>query len=326
MKKIKDDEDLRAIARERADIKRRLYERYFNLFASSWEWEGFVREEREAIIRSLWTRGTIGALRISDELLAYVPYAPQDFNLYGTPVTAVPVPSRTAPYIPTRALSTSALRINVARGVEEPEIVLGWAQHTLRPIRDSLADWVDDLVELEMAIRMNIDLQKIPFVFKCTNQNEAKLRNLIQRVTFGSSMVAIGVDEVGSVDAMTTGAPYLLDKLEEQKERIEKEVLTFLGIDNLKEKLRTNHIFRLQQEQCSIEVGFVWSDLLTNLERTSDHCSNIAGCIIDTAQHNLNLHETLRAASMQDERFKSRFDMYAERYRLPASPREDSAE
>ena len=236
MKKIKDDEDLRAIARERADIKRRLYERYFNIFASNWKWGGFAREEREAIIRSLWTRGTIGALRISDELLAYVPYAPQDFNLYGTPVTAVPVPSRTAPYIPTRALSTSALRINVARGVEEPEIVLGWAQHPLRPIRDSLADWVDDLVELEMAIRMNIDLQKIPFVFKCTNQNEAKLRNLIQRVTFGSSMVAIGVDEVGSVDAMTTGAPYLLDKLEEQKERIEKEVLTFLGIDNLKEK------------------------------------------------------------------------------------------
>ena len=236
MKKIKDDEDLRAIARERADIKRRLYERYFNLFASSWEWGGFAREEREAIIRSLWTRGTIGALRISDELLAYVPYAPQDFNLYGTPVTAVPVPSRTAPYIPTRALSTSALRINQARGVEEPEIVLGWAQHTLRPIRDSLADWVDDLVELEMAIRMNIDLQKIPFILKSTNQNEAKLRNLIQRVMFGSRMVAIGVDEVGSVDAMTTGAPYLLDKLEEQKERIEKEVLTFLGIDNLKEK------------------------------------------------------------------------------------------
>ena len=165
-----------------------------------------------------------------------MPYAPQDFNLYGTPVTAVPVPSRTAPYIPTRALSTSALRINSARGVEEPEIVLGWAQHTLRPIKDSLADWIDDLVELEMAIRMNIDLQKIPFVFKCTNQNEAKLRNLIQRVTYGSSMVAIGVDEVGSVDAMTTGAPYLLDKLEDQKERIEKEVLTFLGIDNLKEK------------------------------------------------------------------------------------------
>ena len=97
-------------------------------------------------------------------------------------------------------------------------------------------------------------------------------------------------------------------------------------IDTLKEQMRTCHILRMRRGNCSIEAGFVWSDLLTNLERTSDHCSNIAGCIIDTAQHNLNLHETLRAASMQDERFKSRFDMYSERYRLPASPRENPAE
>ena len=51
-------------------------------------------------------------------------------------------------------------------------------------------------------------------------------------------------------------------------------------IDTMKEKLRTNHIHRMQQGQCSVEVGFVWSDLLTDMERISDHCSNIAGCIV----------------------------------------------
>ena len=55
-------------------------------------------------------------------------------------------------------------------------------------------------------------------------------------------------------------------------------------IDTLKEQMRTRHILRMQQGHCSIEAGFVWSDLLTNLERTSDHCSNIAGCVIDAAQ------------------------------------------
>lgn len=53
-------------------------------------------------------------------------------------------------------------------------------------------------------------------------------------------------------------------------------------IDRLKEKMRTRHIHRMQQGDCSIEVGFVWSDLLTSLERASDHCANIAGCIMDT--------------------------------------------
>ena len=64
--------------------------------------------------------------------------------------------------------------------------------------------------------------------------------------------------------------------------------------------MRTRHILRMQQGHCSIEAGFVLSDLLTDLERTSDHCSNIAGCVIDARAHNLNLHETLRQAKTAD--------------------------
>ena len=88
-------------------------------------------------------------------------------------------------------------------------------------------------------------------------------------------------------------------------------------IDGLKEQMRTRHILRMQQGTCSIATGFVWSDLLTNLERTSDHCSNIAGCIIDTKQHNLNLHETLRSAQADSPAFQSRFRTYAGQYALP---------
>ena len=87
-------------------------------------------------------------------------------------------------------------------------------------------------------------------------------------------------------------------------------------IDDLKEQMRTRHILRLQQGQCSIETGFVWCDLLTDLERTSDHCSNIAGCVIDAAQHDLNLHETLRAARGSDPDFRRIYQQYAEKYRI----------
>ena len=87
-------------------------------------------------------------------------------------------------------------------------------------------------------------------------------------------------------------------------------------IDDLKEELRTRHSIRLSQGNCSIETGFVWSDLLTNLERVSDHCSNVAGCIIDTANHNLNLHESTRAAHEDDTFFKEQFNLYKEQYKL----------
>ena len=90
-------------------------------------------------------------------------------------------------------------------------------------------------------------------------------------------------------------------------------------IDQLKESMRTRHIRRLQQGGCSIELGFILSDLLTGLERTSDHCSNIAGCVIDTAQHNLNLHESLRATRLESSDFIREFNRYARKYALPAS-------
>lgn len=61
-----------------------------------------------------------------------------------------------------------------------------------------------------------------------------------------------------------------------------------------------------------------WSDLLTDLERTADHCSNIAGCVLDAANHGLNLHETLRAMRADDPDFRRAYGTYAEKYRLQA--------
>ena len=85
-------------------------------------------------------------------------------------------------------------------------------------------------------------------------------------------------------------------------------------IDRMKEHLRSQHILRLQQGNCSIEAGFVWSDLLTNLERVSDHCSNIAACIIDADALNMNLHASLRAIKSQSPLYRQLLEEYADKY------------
>ncbi len=85
-------------------------------------------------------------------------------------------------------------------------------------------------------------------------------------------------------------------------------------IDRIKEQLRRRHIERLQQGTCSIEAGFIWSDLLTDLGRVSDHCSNIAGGVIDLKQHNMNIHEALRTMKSESEEFKALYRSYKQRY------------
>ncbi len=87
-------------------------------------------------------------------------------------------------------------------------------------------------------------------------------------------------------------------------------------IDRLKEKLRDSHIIRLRSGDCTVEAGFIWVDLLTNLGRASDHCSNVAGCIIDAKNSNMNLHESLREIKAGSPEFRARYEAYAAKYSL----------
>jgi phosphate:Na+ symporter len=85
-------------------------------------------------------------------------------------------------------------------------------------------------------------------------------------------------------------------------------------IDKLKEDLRTRHFIRLQNRECSVAAGFVWSDLLTNLERVSDHCSSISGCVLDTAGRNMNMHENQRIIRDTKEDYEQQYNMYLAMY------------
>ena len=88
-------------------------------------------------------------------------------------------------------------------------------------------------------------------------------------------------------------------------------------IDGLKEQMRTRHILRMQQGACTIEAGFVWSDLLTSLERVSDHCSNIAGAVIELVGLNQDNMVALRSAKVDYTHFGELFTEYTDKYMLP---------
>lgn len=87
-------------------------------------------------------------------------------------------------------------------------------------------------------------------------------------------------------------------------------------VDSLHDKLRNGHIKRLQSGSCSIEAGFVWADLLTDLERTADHCSNIAVCIIDANNNNMNVHSSLKSLKTDNKKFDKMYEEYSNKYAI----------
>ncbi len=87
-------------------------------------------------------------------------------------------------------------------------------------------------------------------------------------------------------------------------------------IDNLISKIRSHHVRRLRNGECSIEMGFVLSDALTNFERVSDHCSNVAVAIIETEHNAYDIHNYLHDIKHHNEDFVQAVKMYSEKYSL----------
>lgn len=88
-------------------------------------------------------------------------------------------------------------------------------------------------------------------------------------------------------------------------------------VDQLRTKLKSRHIKRLQKGTCSMETGFIYIDLLTSLERVSDHCSNVAVCLIQVNDDNFETHEYLRTVKTSGDEFDTYVEKYLEKYSLP---------
>ncbi len=86
-------------------------------------------------------------------------------------------------------------------------------------------------------------------------------------------------------------------------------------IDELIDKMKLNHVLRLQKNECTIELGFVLNDLLVNLERVSDHCSNIAGCIIEISEYGaLDMHKYIADIRHGSENYEEKYKEYKRKY------------
>lgn len=89
-------------------------------------------------------------------------------------------------------------------------------------------------------------------------------------------------------------------------------------IDQLRTDLKARHIERLRKGICTIELGFILQDLLTNFERVSDHCSNIAVCLIRIKENSLDTHEYMNELKrLEKSEFMDEFNVYKNKYALP---------
>jgi phosphate:Na+ symporter len=88
-------------------------------------------------------------------------------------------------------------------------------------------------------------------------------------------------------------------------------------VDDLRDRIKLGHILRLQKSECTIEHGFILSDILNNLERVSDHCSNIAGCVVEISEYDaLDMHKYIDQVKHEDKNFAKKVEAFKAQYPL----------
>ena len=209
-------------------------------------------------------------------------------------------------------------------------------------VRDTILDAIGLLSHFDSATAEKIEKNE-----ETIDQYEDKLGSYLVKIssknlsTSDSNDVSQLLHTIGDFERIGDHAVNLLrvareihDKDLKFSEKAQQELEVFTGdeklaaqvepleqvIDSLKVELKNRHIRRLQEGKCTIELGFVLSDILNNFERVSDHCSNIAVCLIQIKDSTMDTHGYLNEIKTSgDPRFTGYYNRFTSKYTLPES-------
>ncbi len=193
--------------------------------------------------------------------------------------------------------------------------------------KEDLIDHYEDqingyLVRLSKASITGADSRKVSKMMHCTGNFERISDHAVNLIESAQEMADKGInfsDECISelkviVEAITENINKSFDSFITNDLSVARKVEPLEEVvDNLSTELKNRHIARLQNDECTVELGYIYQDVLTNLERISDHCSNIAGILIETDERT-NIHEYLHDVKENDEAFRKEFHAYTESF------------
>ncbi|MDE5792005.1 MAG: Na/Pi cotransporter family protein [Oscillospiraceae bacterium] len=123
------------------------------------------------------------------------------------------------------------------------------------------------------------------------------------------------------MEVLTEALEDILERTYRVYKTVDEELATHIEpleqvIDYLTRDIKANHVRRLQKGTCTIETGFILSDILTNFERVSDHCSNIAVSVVETTHSAFGTHEYLSKIKFGNENFNNHFEKFSQQYSI----------
>ena len=202
-----------------------IYNKYKMLSLNMFRWEGLPQTiESRHIENSLFNYGL--CLIVNDDDLGFIS-VPCNYGAYMN-VNNVPTEVRTCGFNYVKTFDYISKDKNKCQLILNNDLAIGNEQY--------IYDYALRMFEVENCIRVNINQQKFPWFVNTTPNNKKTMETMFEKVMNGEPYILGSKDQIGSVEVLTLNTPYIADKLNQYKYELEREVLSFHGLNNNFEK------------------------------------------------------------------------------------------
>ena len=202
--------------------------KYFNLFRSNYHFkhggEPLNYRQEKFLMRKFWYEGKVAAFKIKNiDDIGFCDWAQITHDMYGEPETVQLINQWSSPLIPS------------APQVVDKDVVLGWIQSNQQSVK-SIVDWyIQRIAQVDMVINTNLNLHKMPFIIpidKADKEADKQINDAVSRILNNELIITVKGVDPQLFKAVSTEAPYIIDKLQNYKKDLENDLKTYLGINN----------------------------------------------------------------------------------------------
>ena len=215
-------------------------EKFFNKWMNKYEFVGLNYQQKHYVMKKLWSVGTVACSQIksADPLMAglmddgsidmgenSVIFTPWDFanlyDIYDFPTHATLINTRGVKFITPRILEI------------DKEVVIGFAQKNHKSVYSSIEAKLDELVDIEMKKRVARKAQSQPWMFAFSPEDFQQAKVLQEQLEADEPYLFVPFKDVDKVKGIVSNAPYIVDKFEQDRQKVENDILTMLGVNNV---------------------------------------------------------------------------------------------
>ena len=226
------------------DVRRKIrffyLEKFFNKWMNKFDFIGLNYQQKHYIMKKFWAVGTVacsqiksadpelaglmddGSVDMGENALIFTPWTfANRYNIYDFPTHANLVNTRGVKFITPRILEI------------DKEVVIGFAQKNHKSVFSSIEAKLDELVDIEMKKRTSRKAQSQPWMFTFSPEDFEQAKVLQEQLEDDNPYLFVPFKDVDKVKGIISNAPYIVDKFEQDRQKVENDILTMLGVNNV---------------------------------------------------------------------------------------------